>query len=239
MSARHANKANRQEQTQPSRGGRGRGRGRPRGGFGGSDSGPLSYGPVPSIREVVIGAPVSIVLKVDQPTGRQVQGIVAELLTRGDHPRGIKVRLQDGRVGRVQKMVSEDEAKAGSAGLSGLGRNGENGMDETRVGTATAESINSVSRPRYSDFRTDGGEEPGREEVNLLDFVVRKGQKKGKGRKPNGTTDERQEHEEAEEQLDESLGGLTLSAQTVTCPVCGEFEGDEAAVAHHVDAHFA
>jgi uncharacterized repeat protein (TIGR03833 family) len=64
-------------------------------------------------------------LKVDQPTGREVQGIVAELLTIGNHPRGIKVRLQDGRVGRVQRMASEEAAKAGSAGMSGLGRNGE------------------------------------------------------------------------------------------------------------------
>ena len=60
--------------------------------------------PVPNVTQVIPGAAVSIVLKADQPTGRQVQGIVGNVLTRGNHPRGIKVRLSDGRVGRVQKM---------------------------------------------------------------------------------------------------------------------------------------
>ena len=65
-----------------------------------------SYNNVPTIQQVVPGAAVSIVLKADQPTGREVQGVVQDLLTRGNHPRGIKVRLQDGRVGRVQKMAA-------------------------------------------------------------------------------------------------------------------------------------
>jgi len=60
---------------------------------------------VPTIQQVVSGAAVSIVLKEDQPTGHEVQGTVQDLLTRGNHPRGIKVRLQDGRVGRVQRMA--------------------------------------------------------------------------------------------------------------------------------------
>jgi uncharacterized repeat protein (TIGR03833 family) len=62
-------------------------------------------GRVPARRAVQIGATVSIVLKQDQSTGREVQGVVSELLTRGDHPRGVKVRLVDGRVGRVQRVV--------------------------------------------------------------------------------------------------------------------------------------
>ena len=62
---------------------------------------------VPTMSQVVPGAAVSIVQKADQLTGREVQGIVQDLLTRGDHPRGIKVRLQDGRVGRVQRMAGE------------------------------------------------------------------------------------------------------------------------------------
>ncbi|GIZ39535.1 hypothetical protein CKM354_000291600 [Cercospora kikuchii] len=82
-----------------------RGGGGRRGGRGGRDGhrGP-EYHPVPSIQQVVPGAAVSIVLKADQPTGREVQGIVQDVLTRGDHPRGVKVRLTDGRVGRVQRM---------------------------------------------------------------------------------------------------------------------------------------
>ncbi|KAK6432087.1 hypothetical protein LTR95_011741 [Oleoguttula sp. CCFEE 5521] len=59
---------------------------------------------VPTVQQVTRGALVSIVLKEDQTTGREVQGTVQDLLTRGNHPRGIKVRLIDGRVGRVQRM---------------------------------------------------------------------------------------------------------------------------------------
>ncbi|KAJ3051730.1 ATPdependent RNA helicase, partial [Rhizophlyctis rosea] len=63
-------------------------------------------GPVPTQRQVKYGVRVAIVLKQDQPTGRTVEGEVADILTRGDHPRGIKVRLKDGRVGRVQWLVT-------------------------------------------------------------------------------------------------------------------------------------
>lgn len=63
-------------------------------------------GNVPTTQQVKPGASVSIVLKADQATGREVQGVVQDLLTRGDHPRGIKVRLQDGRIGRVQRMAN-------------------------------------------------------------------------------------------------------------------------------------
>jgi len=65
---------------------------------------------VPTIQQVVSGAAVSIVLKEDQPTGHEVQGTVQDILTRGNHPRGIKVRLQDGRVGRVQRMAGSTAA---------------------------------------------------------------------------------------------------------------------------------
>jgi uncharacterized repeat protein (TIGR03833 family) len=53
--------------------------------------------------DVAPGADVSVVLKEDQPTGKQTRGIVQDLLTKSPfHPRGIKVRLQGGKVGRVQ-----------------------------------------------------------------------------------------------------------------------------------------
>lgn len=50
------------------------------------------------------GEYVNIVLKADQRSGKLSTGRVSEILTRGDHPRGIKVRLADGRVGRVQSL---------------------------------------------------------------------------------------------------------------------------------------
>jgi len=55
--------------------------------------------------DVKIGTEVDIVLKKDQPTGKLTHGKVAEILTSDSfHPRGIKVRLEDGQVGRVQKI---------------------------------------------------------------------------------------------------------------------------------------
>jgi uncharacterized repeat protein (TIGR03833 family) len=55
------------------------------------------------------GVEVDIVLKKDQPSGTLTRGIVKELLTsKDDHPRGIKVRLMSGDVGRVQHIVGEN-----------------------------------------------------------------------------------------------------------------------------------
>lgn len=52
------------------------------------------------------GIKVKIVLKKDQPTGILTEGIVKDILTNSQiHPRGIKVRLEDGSVGRVQEIV--------------------------------------------------------------------------------------------------------------------------------------
>ncbi len=53
------------------------------------------------------GTEVDIVLKEDQFTGKLSRGIVKDILTSSEnHPRGIKVRLEDGRVGRVQDIIS-------------------------------------------------------------------------------------------------------------------------------------
>ena len=55
------------------------------------------------------GMSVAIVLKQDQRTGRQTVGIVKEILTNSAfHPHGIKVRLTDGQVGRVQEILSDN-----------------------------------------------------------------------------------------------------------------------------------
>lgn len=61
-----------------------------------------------SRKDVKIGATVDIVLKQDQPTGKLTRGVVAEILTNsGTHPHGIKVRLRDGRVGRVKAIIEQ------------------------------------------------------------------------------------------------------------------------------------
>ncbi|KAG6017936.1 hypothetical protein E4U54_000009 [Claviceps lovelessii] len=74
-------------------------------------------GTVPTLLQVVPGASVFIVLKKDQSTGKETAGVVAELLTRGNHPRGIKVRLQNGQVGRVQRMGTSSAAPTDAAGM--------------------------------------------------------------------------------------------------------------------------
>ncbi|MDX4069240.1 YwbE family protein [Aliarcobacter skirrowii] len=52
------------------------------------------------------GLKVNIVLKADQRTNKLTQGIVKDILTNSpSHPHGIKVRLQDGQVGRVQEII--------------------------------------------------------------------------------------------------------------------------------------
>lgn len=55
---------------------------------------------------IKIGIKVKIVLKKDQLTGILTEGIVKDILTNSKvHPRGIKVRLEDGKIGRVQEII--------------------------------------------------------------------------------------------------------------------------------------
>ncbi len=61
-------------------------------------------------KNIRAGMRVAIVLKQDQRTGRQTVGIVKDLLTNSpQHPHGIKVRLTDGQVGRVQEILADEK----------------------------------------------------------------------------------------------------------------------------------
>ncbi|MGZ5243898.1 MAG: YwbE family protein [Bacteroidia bacterium] len=52
--------------------------------------------------DIYPGVEVDIILKKDQRTGTRTRGIVKALLTSvPHHSRGIKVRLEDGQIGRV------------------------------------------------------------------------------------------------------------------------------------------
>ena len=56
-------------------------------------------------QEIKIGARVSIVLKPDQQTGKRTDGYVKDILTNSSyHTHGIKVRLEDGQIGRVKEV---------------------------------------------------------------------------------------------------------------------------------------
>ncbi|MCX6170306.1 MAG: YwbE family protein [Ignavibacteriales bacterium] len=52
------------------------------------------------------GLHVAIVLKSDQRSQKLTEGFVKDILTNSsNHPHGIKVRLETGEVGRVQKII--------------------------------------------------------------------------------------------------------------------------------------
>lgn len=56
--------------------------------------------------DIYAGLLVDIILKKDQRTGQLTRGTVKDILTNSVyHPRGIKVRLCDGKIGRVQMII--------------------------------------------------------------------------------------------------------------------------------------
>lgn len=59
-------------------------------------------------KNIRAGLKVAIVLKQDQRTGKETNGTVKDLLTNSNfHPHGIKVRLTDGQVGRVKRILED------------------------------------------------------------------------------------------------------------------------------------
>ncbi len=67
--------------------------------------------PLPKRSEIRPGLWVQIIEKQNQRTGILSAGVVARILTKSPtHPHGIKVMLEDGRVGRVQSI---DQAAPG------------------------------------------------------------------------------------------------------------------------------
>ncbi len=57
-------------------------------------------------RNIRVGSRVNIVQKQHQRTGQLTEGVVKDILTNSPvHPHGIKVRLDDGVIGRVQEVI--------------------------------------------------------------------------------------------------------------------------------------
>ncbi|KAK7752022.1 hypothetical protein SLS62_005984 [Diatrype stigma] len=196
---------------------------------------------VPRTTEVIPGASVSIVLKADQGTGRQVQGTVRDVLTRGDHHRGIKVRLTDGRIGRVQGLApssrGSDATAAYSDGSSNSPAQGELAASTTLVSGPAPERRG--QHPRYRDVRLDDDLALPPEQIDLGAYIVPP-KRKGKGKKKANAA--AQPADPADDGHDLASNSSSVAAgpasTTATCPVCNAFEGDEAAVAHHVTEHF-
>ncbi|KAI0132814.1 hypothetical protein BJ170DRAFT_262913 [Xylariales sp. AK1849] len=199
----------------------------------------MSSSTVPRTAQVIPGASVSIVLKADQRTGRQVQGVVRDILTRGDHHRGIKVRLADGRIGRVQRMEtgSSNGPQAPSEGLavSGTASSSGDGQALLVVGDAPPPRA-SGWRQRYRDIRSDEPLEAPQEQIDLAAYIVAP-KHKGKSRS-RAKSRQADDSVARDDQTASRESPNDVSSAMVTCPVCGGFEGDEAAVAHHVAEHF-
>lgn len=61
---------------------------------------------LPPRSDIRIGLQVQIVEKQNQRSGAVTEGVVARILTSSaTHPHGIKVMLEDGRVGRVKVVL--------------------------------------------------------------------------------------------------------------------------------------
>ena len=68
---------------------------------------------VPRRSEIRPGCRVQIIEKQNQRSGQLTEGVVLRLLTNSPtHPHGIKVMLEDGRVGRVQAVLRGSPAQA-------------------------------------------------------------------------------------------------------------------------------
>jgi uncharacterized repeat protein (TIGR03833 family) len=60
-------------------------------------------------KDIYPGLEVDIILKKDQRSGNRTRGIVKNLLTSASfHSRGIKVRLEDGQIGRVVEIIDPE-----------------------------------------------------------------------------------------------------------------------------------
>ncbi|KAI0852721.1 hypothetical protein F5Y00DRAFT_153567 [Daldinia vernicosa] len=204
---------------------------------------------VPKTTEVVQGAVVNIVLKADQRTGRQVSGTVRDVLTRGDHHRGIKVRLTDGRIGRVQSMSTTSSTSSTSTSTSTSTSNAI--PDDVALGsTSTVDGpVDSVEgttsqprarRPRYRDARLEEPLDLPPEQADLGAYIV-PSRRKGKNKNGSKQTDRPDGSARGDQSLRSNVvanSTTDVTSTTVTCPVCGAFEGDETAVAYHVSEHF-
>jgi uncharacterized repeat protein (TIGR03833 family) len=64
-------------------------------------------------RNIRVGLPVVIIQKQHQRTGKLTEGVVSRILTNSKkHPHGIKVKLINGKVGRVKKILSANSQES-------------------------------------------------------------------------------------------------------------------------------
>jgi uncharacterized repeat protein (TIGR03833 family) len=128
--------------------------------------------PVPKYSEIGQGVLVEIVLKADQSTGKLTRGKVADILTRGDHPRGVKVRLESGLIGRVQSLApaSNDSPPGINQASPSIHDDGHREDGSSKEFTVTQKFSSRTQNYRFQeDFRKT--EPPVAEAVSLTDFM--------------------------------------------------------------------
>ena len=209
---------NRQSQGQPRRGGGGSSNTHSHANERSTPATPQqASGTVPLARQVNPGVNVYVILKEDQSTGRETQGVVQDVLTSGDHWRGVKVRLRGGLVGRVQRLVDESNPSSETTG------EGEENLDG-RVSASAPPRGRFAGR--YTDIRQDEElEEP--PPRSLADFIRFPDEEQGESaRGDEGFAADGQQHD--------------FKGAGIKCPICEAFEGDEMAVTHHIEQqHFS
>ena len=120
---------------------------------------------VPKMSQLRPGVEVNVVLKAHQRSGKLTTGQISEILTRGDHPRGIKVRLRSGEIGRVQSLSLSSEplsaAQAPPHGQTSFVSDYENSPNE--IGGRRRERFTS-----QDDYRQDSSPPGSR---SLADYI--------------------------------------------------------------------
>ena len=120
---------------------------------------------------------MNIILKADQGSGRLTTGQIADILTNGDHPRGIKVRLADGQVGRVQSLVPTSSSSPASQTPSG-----HIGLASHNNNSFASDHSDSRTRGLQQDVRTDGHDPAALSELGSLAEYIKAPRKKKQAR---------------------------------------------------------
>lgn len=181
---------------------------------------------VPTTQQVKPGASVSIVLKADQRTGREVQGAVKDVLTRGNHPHGIKVRLQDERVGRVQRMMGNVSTRPN---LQPAPEPDMKPEIKPHVNPEVKQEIKPEIKPEIKaapDIKPEPEIKP--------DMKPKPPAGRARSRNENQPSQRTRPKHERFATDNENQGNRLLSIQgsslfssaVVQCPICGDFEGD-------------
>jgi len=148
----------------------------------------------------LIGTAVSVVQKQDQGTGHLTSGTIAEILTNSSfHPRGIKVRLEDGTVGRISSSSTNTTPST---------------FDNYHGGGHGAAD--------YHDYHDAGNDGPAAARLGhtttLADFVTMPKVKASSLPKQNSLHAHEHEHEHEREEEDNDAGHNADADWA--CPVC-------------------